>query len=648
LNIFFDELNSMNRSPAGAVSDCTAVTLTVLGDPAEIESAVVCFAKDGSGASTIHMTRSGFSGGSMLLRAEIGPVQAGLYWYWFAFNTRHGTIYLDRNGQSTDISAPYQLTVFENSARNNAPSWLQGGIVYQIMVDRFFRPTGSVFTPSRDFSTLHSDWYDTPEYMPDEQGRIRNCDFFGGTLRGVCEKLPYLQSLGVTAIYLNPIFEAASNHKYDTADYNRIDPAFGTERDFKELIESARTCGMRIILDGVFNHTGDDSVYFNKYGFYPGLGAYQSINSPFYSWFSFQEWPDLYTSWWGIRTLPTLNKECGEFIDYLTGSDGIIAKWTRLGISGWRLDVVDELPDKVLAPICKSIKRENKDAMIIGEVWEDASNKIAYDVRRRYFQGGQLDSVTNYPIRSAIIQYIAQRDASVLLRELLRQQQNYPEHILNSLLNILGTHDTARIMTVFGYPSLPGTREEMSKLWLEGSAYENAKTLVKIAAALQYTLPGVPCVYYGDEAGMQGGSDPFNRACFPWDREDTELTAYYARLGELRHELTALGNGVFEPVYAYGGVFAFIRRSCEEAVYICTNCSENDYIENQTLLTHSADVCAAHYTTHYEYISKSVRDSLIVRPLSAAIYRLTGSDSGAGLCQQTNICRLEAEKDGYK
>ncbi|MBQ4240486.1 MAG: hypothetical protein II672_05205 [Oscillospiraceae bacterium] len=203
-----------------------------------------------------------------------------------------------------------------------------GGIAYQIFPDRFAISGDVPRLPGRVY---HTDLADTPEWRPDPHGKILNNDFYGGNLRGIAGKLDYLAELGVDLIYLNPIFVSNSNHRYDTGNYHMIDPQLGTEEDFRYLCARAARKGIRIILDGVFSHTGDDSIYFNRYGRYSSVGAYQSKESPYYSWYTFRHWPDSFDSWWGIETLPEVNEMDPSYTEFITGPDGVIDHWMKAG-----------------------------------------------------------------------------------------------------------------------------------------------------------------------------------------------------------------------------------------------------------------------------------------------------------------------------
>jgi len=488
------------------------------------------------------------------------PQTPGLYWYRFEYDTDWGCVAIGRGDANHSAgklaeTGEWRLTVC--TADLKTPDWLKGGVIYQIFPDRF-RNSGEPKNGVPTDRILRGDWGGEPMWKPDKNGAIKAYDYFGGDLRGIAEKLPYIASLGVHCVYLNPIFEAHSNHRYDTADYMKIDPLLGDENDFAELCAQAARLGIRVILDGVFSHTGADSRYFNKNGRYETLGAYNSKASEYYGWYSFSRWPEEYKSWWGIDILPEVNEAHPGYVDFVAGERGVLKKWMRLGASGWRLDVADELPDSLLDRINAAVKDEDQDALIIGEVWEDAAVKISHGGRRRYLLGGQLDSVMNYPCADAVIGFIKTGGAERFMDAVLTILEGYPKQVIDVLMNHIGTHDTIRVLTLFsGGEPTGGTRRENAP---EPSAEQLRQgiQLLKMAVAIQYTLPGVPSVYYGDEAGLLGGKDPFNRGCFPWDGINEELLAHYRKLGELRRR-GCFKEGIFTPVSATLGCVAFER-----------------------------------------------------------------------------------------
>lgn len=502
----------------------------------------------------------------------------GLYWYHFELDTPWGRSFVRNVGRGVGDFAPdasdFQQTVYDKNFKT--PDWLKGGIIYQIFPDRFY----SSGTEKHDVrpSRVMRRWGDEPFWREEQMNGIWNNDYFGGDLKGIEEKLLYLANLGVTCIYLNPIFEANSNHRYDTADYEKIDPLLGTEDDLKSLCKTAREqYGISIILDGVFSHTGCDSKYFNIYSNYDDVGAYNSKESPYYPWYKFINWPDEYHSWWGIKLLPEVIEETPEYREYICGENGILRKWLKCGISGWRLDVADELPDVFLDDLRRAVKDENSDAVIIGEVWEDATTKLAYGERRRYLLGEQLDSVMNYPFADAVLNFVKFANADAFIDSVMSIIEKYPPQVTNVLMNHIGTHDTERAITRLAGENCEGYgrhwQHEHNKL--SDYDYYRGVSMMKIASLIQYTLPGVPSLYYGDEIGMQGMKDPFNRACMDWYEPNTELHRWYKRLGEIRRGCKAFERGSFVPIYCSYKTVAYLRSGDNNEVLVAVNLDEN-------------------------------------------------------------------------
>lgn len=506
-------------------------------------------------------------------KVDFTAEKAALYKYHFEYDTSWGTsrIYHAGNGLAAikGDGEDWQLTVYDKDF--HTPEWLRGGIIYQIFPDRF-ASSGTKKQNVPSDRVLRTDRDGDPYWIPTAEGKVLNNDYFGGDLNGIEQKLSYLKSLGVTCIYLNPIFEAQSNHRYDTADYEKIDSMLGTEKDFKSLCESAKKLGIRIMLDGVFSHTGDDSRYFNRYSRYDSLGAYQSKESPYYGWYKFNKWPDDYESWWGIEILPEVNEDNSDFIEYITGKNGIARKWLKLGASGWRLDVADELPDEFLDEFRKAVKEEKADGLVLGEVWEDASNKSSYGKLRRYLLGKQLDSVMNYPFAGAVIDFIRDANAELFALRVMSIVENYPKEVLDVLMNHLSTHDTMRAITALaGENCAYRDRKWQSTHSLDEREYHYGMKLLMAASAMQFALPGVPTIYYGDEAGMQGYKDPFNRRCYPWGKENGELVEWYKKLGKIRNENRVFKDGRFEILSAVAGCVAFSRKNDDEAILVISN-----------------------------------------------------------------------------
>lgn len=502
---------------------------------------------------------------------------SGLYFYHFELETPWGKTYIKNSGNGIgDFNAAcgeFQQTVYDKSFKT--PDFLKGGIIYQIFPDRFYcSGTEKKNVPQ---GRVMRKWGEEPYWNQEQFGSVWNNDYFGGDLKGIEQKLPYIKSLGVSCIYLNPVFAANSNHRYDTADYEKIDSLLGTEQDFKSLCAAAKQCGIAIVLDGVFSHTGCDSKYFNLFGHYPPNGACDGVNSPYYSWYKFKHYPDDYESWWGIKLLPEVHEENPSYREYICGENGILRKWLRCGASGWRLDVADELPDIFLDDLRTAVKAENPDAVIIGEVWEDATNKFAYGKRRRYLLGEQLDSVMNYPFADAVLNFVKYGSAEAFENSVMSVAENYPPCVLHELMNHIGTHDTMRAITFLAGENAEGKDrawQEKNNI-LSAEKFEKSIEMLKMASFLQFTLPGVPSIYYGDEVGMQGMKDPFNRACYPWGKENKGLYSWYKRLGEIRRGCSAFVQGELVPVYAVAGTVAYERRGSENAVLAAVNNSES-------------------------------------------------------------------------
>ena len=517
------------------------------------------------------MPFTGFQEDRAVFSLSLIPFQTPeLAWYWFRFWRDDGTgCLLDKTGyRSAGDPIPWQLTVYEES---RTPAWFGEGVTYQIFPDRYCRldlpdPAGLIGE-----RWVHQDWDDLPAWRP-EDGEVKNRDFFGGSLAGVAAHLDDLAALGVTTLYFCPIFESASNHRYNTADYTKIDPMLGTEADFTRLCAKAREKGIRVLLDGVFNHTGSQSVYFNADGFYPTLGAAQSQDSPYYHWFQFSDWPGSYDAWWGISTLPNVREDCPDYVNYIiTGQDSIVKRWLRAGASGWRLDVADELPDEFIEQLRAAVEETDPDAMVIGEVWEDASNKISYSRRRKYLQGKELHGVMNYPFRTALLNYLLDGPAEDFKEAMETIRENYPPAAFYSAMNFLGTHDTPRVLTVLGGVPLPEGRDAQSTFHLSPVQREAGLERLHVAAAILFTFPGSPMVYYGDEAGMEGAADPFNRRTYPWGHENQALLAWFRRLGQLRKDRASLRRGELRWLEAQGPLLAFVRESYDEATATLVN-----------------------------------------------------------------------------
>lgn len=562
MSIYYNPLDKICKSITGGIRQNESIVFNVFGDGDE--PCLFVYFKDGGEAQYLHMKKN-----EKCWTLQLSFSEPGLYFYYFIIGGTKAGLGKLRNIEFNEQITYYQLLVYDKNF--TTPDWLKGGVMYQIFPDRFYK--GRSIAPA-DGKWLHQKWNEMPEYRMNEQGKVLNNDFFGGNFSGIIQKLDYLKDLNVTAIYLNPVFEAYSNHRYDTGDYMKIDPLLGTNEDFDRFIAECDRRNIHVILDGVFNHTGDDSRYFNKYGHYDEVGAYQSKNSKYYAWYNFKNFPDKYECWWGIDVLPSVNESCVSYENFITGQEGVIRHWMRRGVSGFRLDVADELPDQFIEKIRASAKAVRDDAIIIGEVWEDASNKIAYSKRRKYLQGTELDSVMNYPLKDAIIKFLKEEDTTALRETICMLRDNYPKSVLDSLMNILGTHDTARILTVLGGISACN-KDEMSQITMPEEVKDRAKCALKIAAVLQFTLFGIPCIYYGDEIGMEGYGDPFCRHTFTWDNMDDDLLAFYRKLGSLRKNLSLFCDAEYIELYADKKCLVYERAKGKEQIIVAVNLGNN-------------------------------------------------------------------------
>ncbi len=580
------EVDGHKTLSPGAIPRGAKLTLCLSLSRAWGAAAVVCrmFPDGGEYQDTpltLEKTQNGVDFYTLVLDsvALCGKRESGLFYYELLLVRGYDTLF-SQTPNNVDLTferesgSRFRLLVYKKDF--STPSWFAGGVMYHIFLDRFCVGEGKV-TPNRD-AVINPDWQNgIPQYPQRNGDPIPNNVFFGGNLWGVIEKLDYLASLGVTVLYLSPIFEAYSNHRYDTGDYEKIDAFLGGEEAFEKLIREAHARGIRIVLDGVFNHTGDDSRYFNRRGNYKTVGAYQSTKSRYAKWYRFRDFPDDYECWWNIEILPRLdhsNKTCRR---YFTGDEGVIAQWTQRGVDGWRLDVADELSNEFLDELRNVVKKNTKnEGLIIGEVWENAADKIAYGNRRRYLSGDQLDSVMNYPFRNAILALLRDGDAETFYHILTEIYASYPRSVSHSLMNLLGTHDTARILTLLGDGGkgecLPN--DTLAHLSLTDKERKNALTLLKLASALQFTVFGVPSVYYGDEAGIEGYGDPFCRRPFPWGREDADLLSHYRALGKLRREHPALADGEFRFIEHDATSFVFERVGLGERILVLANVGE--------------------------------------------------------------------------
>lgn len=566
-------LNPFDRKPQGAVATGGQVRLrlTVEDEQAPVE----LFLRVWNGDERRYPMRPlGLKDGRMIYEAQIGVGdKPRLLWYRFECEYKGEHVVLGAPGDHTGCGEgvmgseeSFQLTVYD--AAYDTPAWMRDGVMYQIMVDRFCHGEGTdALMHAKDGQNiiLHEDWNEMPFLNIAENGDNFANDFFGGNLEGVRQKLPYLKQLGVSVLYFNPIFCARTNHKYDTSDYRRVDPMFGDEQALTRLCKEAEALGMRVMLDGVFSHVGDDSLYFNRRGTYgEHVGAYRDPDSPYYKWFTFRHWPDDYECWWGFKTLPNVNEMDEDYRRFiLEDDDSVVRHWVRKGTSGWRLDVADELPMPFLRELRRQVKDVSGDAAVLGEVWEDASHKVAYGQMRSYVLGDTLDSVMNYPLRDALIAFLmAQKDAAAVAKELSSLAQNYPKPFLYALMNLMGSHDRPRILNVLAGndgSDIPRSQRAGHRLSQEERMIGALRE--QLMLRFVFSVPGMPCIYYGDEAGVEGCADPFCRRTYPWGREDQDMLARYKAMAAMRNGHPVLKTGECAYIAPCSAVLGVIRKN---------------------------------------------------------------------------------------
>lgn len=572
IQVIHNSHDSFFRKPFGAAPCETEVQLRLEVYHSEHQN-VACILQlhEGVNAKQLEMKQEKKEEGKSIYTVQYRtPQNAMVVWYYFKIQINDEIMYYGNNWDrlggegviSNDYIPAYQITVYENN--REVPKWFKQSIMYQIFPDRYFNGNEDQKIENAKLGSLiHGQWHDTPYYIKDSQGRVVRWDFFGGNLKGIQKKLSYLKELGIDVIYLNPIFEAASNHRYDTGDYKKIDPMLGSTKDFENLMNKGKELDIRFILDGVFSHTGSESLYFNKGGKYQGTGAYQSKASPYYSWYKFTKHPDEYESWWGVGTLPNVNELEPTYQDFIyNDEDSVLKHWIKKGAKGWRLDVADELPDAFI----KNMKREmivtDEKAVLIGEVWEDASNKVSYNVLREYLLGRELDSVMNYPFRGILIDFaLGHISGEMAYKKLMSLYENYPEDHFYALMNLIGTHDVERILTILGEAENGAnlTEEQKEIYRLPQDKKRLGIKRLKILSLIQMTFPGVPCIYYGDEAGMEGYADPYNRGPYPWGKEDKDIIDWYKKVIKIRKDYPLFVEGNWSYFFCNEDIFGYWR-----------------------------------------------------------------------------------------
>ena len=560
-----------------------------------------------------------------IFACEIPLENVGIHYFCIRLVINGKVVYIKNDihqecASMTNNDMPYwTLTVYESSFE--VPKWAKGKIMYQIFPDRFYKSEN--YKPELISSRVTKEWGEMPNWKPGEDGEIHNNDYFMGNLKGIEEKLDYISGLGVQIIYLNPIFKSQSNHRYDTGDYEVVDPYLGTNDDLKSLCNAVHEHGMKIVIDGVFNHTGNDSRYFNEYGNYNSIGAFKGPESPYYNWYR-KNSKGGFEYWWGFKNLPVCDGYNAEWQNYVYGEGGLIDKWFEMGIDGLRLDVADELTDDFIENIRIAVKRNKSDGFLIGEVWDNAITKEGYGKQRTYLLGKGLDTVMNYPFTNAILKYVRYGRDRYFVETINEITTQYPADALNSLMNSLSTHDITRAMSTLVGDGIQNSRYnwvwdvpygrdwQFSRLKLSDENYQKARELMKLAVAIQYFLPGNPCIYYGDEVGMYGYRDPFNRLCFPWDNMDNDLYNFFVKIGKARGKVPFLADAKIKVLEANEKILVFERyiededefsKKKERRVIIAVNRTEEDITIE--LLKNIEDVRTIfEYNASYDTLSK--------------------------------------------
>lgn len=574
--IKFDSYLQKHKSLFGAIPQNSAIQFCVeINESLKIDyvNLIARFENEHSFLLKKTENRDGYD----LFKGEISLKDIGLYRYRFEAVKQNGDIMFigTNNGHEAvfgDWLPEWYLTVYDQNFYTG--HGYDGAVMYQIFPDRFFKADGVDTSGAVNERIIHNNWNERPHCYYDYKGFKCN-DFFMGNLKGIEQKLGYLKELGVTHLYLNPIFESAENHRYCTSNYLKIDPYLGTTDDFISLCKSAKNNNIKIILDGVFSHTGDDSIYFNRYKHYGESGAYNDPDSPYRCWYNFKGCTDDYDCWWGFKTLPNVNETNEQYLEFITGKDGVLNYWQSLGASGFRLDVADELPDLFLEKLRTAVKSYDNDAIIIGEVWENAVTKESYGARRKFLLGRQCDSVMNYPFANAIIDFCINGNAEQFYKTVMEILDMYPKPAIDCLMNMLSTHDTARAINRLGAEYIP-PREKQADAKLTSEQKELGKHRFMMAAALQYMLPGIPCVYYGDEAGNEGFGDPSCRGTYPWDNQDVQLLTLHKQLGIIRQNYKNDFSLPLEFECAKGGIVCFRRGKLR----IIANCTDHSIKAN--------------------------------------------------------------------
>jgi glycosidase len=608
LSLRFDSRAAASKLPFGAVTEGTTMSFNLAAQPGVGKATLVIEKRRLEGnqevleyapLARVAMTRTA-SGWTASYRFDAKAI----YGYYFeaeidgqtyVYQNNKDVIYWTREkgsmgmGQTDEMPdnikriRRYRQTVF--AADFKVPAWASDAVYYYIFPERFRNgdkrndPMPGLAKYHDKAIEFHKHWNEKPAKPGSGDGSddIYNNDFFGGDLAGIIDKLDYIKALGANTIYMTPIFKAASNHKYDTADYTQVDPGFGSNADFVRLCAEAAKRGIRVLPDTSLNHTGADSVYFDRYGNYKSNGAFEggrpNPGSPYASWYSFdtrQTEPDKqYKGWVGVADLPELNKASPSFRAFAYGKpDSVMLQWLDRGAAGWRMDVAPWVPDDFWHEWRAAVKAHNPDAITVAETWFDAS---------KFFLGDSFDSSMNYIFRNTVLDYAAGGDARKLYGNIELMREAYPPQAFYALMNLLSSHDQPRALHHLGYLD-------------DGNAGKlaNAKQRLRLALLFQMSFPGAPAIYYGDEVGVAGGDDPYNRATYPWADEggqpDVALLADFKRLTRMRHAHPVLRHGsIGAPLLLDANVVVLARQLGDTWAITATNNGAEARTVNVTL-----------------------------------------------------------------
>ena len=520
--------------------------------------------------------------GKIYFEGEVFLDTRAIYRYYFSYY-KDGKLCFHKKKDIVKHN-PIRDEMFKMSVNYDVPDWAKGKIMYHIFVDRFNRGSSEKMVPM-DRRNIHEDWNESMQIGPDKDG-IWNNDFYGGDLKGIIDKLDYIESLGVSILYLSPIVWSQSNHRYDTSDYEKVDPYAGVNEDLKLLCDEAHKRGMKVVLDAVFNHTGSDSKYFNKFGNFDEVGAYQSNDSKYSSFFRkhYHNGKEYFDYWWGFDNLPECNGNSFEWREYILGEGGVIDLWFSLGIDGLRLDVADELTDDFIEGIRTAVKRNKEDGFILGEVWKNPMR-----MGRGYIESGRgMDSVMNYPLVDALLRYFKYGDVhklSYIINDMLNE---YPEDTIYALMNFTSTHDISRALNMLGcdhefspykewyWDPVDNSHEHCKDYKMSKEDLIRAKEIYKAYISALAFLPGNLSIFYGDEAGIEGLGNLANRKTFPWGEEDSDLVEFFTSIGKVRVNNKFLEQADLNVFKINRDYFMFERVSGEDKMLFAVNRTDND------------------------------------------------------------------------